>query len=293
MSSTSYGYSVDSERRRVIGLTELAALVVLVAVVCWLVFPRDLSDSLRNADLDAVTLSYSNAWLQAEPDDYPLRLLLARDLIELGRFEEADQQLDYVAAHTSSVALVAQQKWLKARLPFMALMAMEPARRDGSEVSLRARRTFADVEPGSLDDEQLRRYAEMALLLDNLDATVQAYHLLAARRPPASQWYRQAGDALLAQGRYDRAADEYLLAMQAQETAEGRRRDFLKALATLQGGGLMDRALNVAAARQAVFVNDSEVLYRLMNLARAAGDGDRAQYYAVLLLRLREEGWVP
>lgn len=40
MSSTSYGYSVDSERRRVIGLTELAALVVLVAVVCWLVlFP--------------------------------------------------------------------------------------------------------------------------------------------------------------------------------------------------------------------------------------------------------------
>ena len=114
MSSTSYGYSVDSERRRVIGLTELAALVVLVAVVCWLVFPRDLSDTLRNADLDAVTLSYSTAWLKAKPDDHALRLVLARDLIELGRFAEADKQLDYVAANTVQPSLLDELQWLRA-----------------------------------------------------------------------------------------------------------------------------------------------------------------------------------
>ncbi|MCH9782684.1 MAG: hypothetical protein K0U65_02220 [Gammaproteobacteria bacterium] len=289
MSSTSYGYSVDSERRRVIGLTELAALVVLVAVVCWLVFPRDLSDTLRNADLDAVTLSYSTAWLKAKPDDHALRLVLARDLIELGRFAEADTQLDYVAANTSQPSLLDQLRWLRARLPFVALMAIAPAERGGSVLSTRARVALSKVQPERLETAQLQRYAEMALILGNLDLAVGAYHLLAVQAPPAWQWHRKAGDALLARGRYARASEEYILAMRAQQGGAGRA-DFLKAVTTLQAGGLSGQALDVAARWEGVFLNDSEVLYRLMSLARAAGEGARAQHYAVLLLRLRKDG---
>ena len=289
MSSTGYGYSVDSERRRVIGLTELAALVVLVAVVCWLVFPRDLSDTLRNADLDAVTLSYSTAWLKAKPDDHALRLVLARDLIELGRFAEADTQLDYVAANTSQPSLLDQLRWLRARLPFVALMAIAPAERGGSVLSTRARVALSKVQPERLETAQLQRYAEMALILGNLDLAVGAYHLLAVQAPPAWQWHRKAGDALLARGRYARASEEYILAMRAQQGGAGRA-DFLKAVTTLQAGGLSGQALDVAARWEGVFLNDSEVLYRLMSLARAAGEGARAQHYAVLLLRLRKDG---
>jgi len=288
VSSTSYGYSVDSERRRVIGLTELAALGTLVAVVCWLVFPRDLSDTLRNADLDAVTLSYSTAWLKAKPDDHELRLVLARDLIELGRFAEADKQLDYVAANTVQPSLLDELQWLRARLPFVALMAMAPAERGGSVLSARARVALAKVQPGRLETAQLQRYAEMALIMGNLDLAVRAYHLLAIQAPPAWQWHRKAGDALLAQGRYARASEEYVLAMRAQQGASGRA-DFLKAVSTLQAGGLPGQALGVAARWEGVFLNDPEVLYRLMSLARAAGDGVRAQHYAVLLLRLRKD----
>lgn len=289
MSSTSYGYSVDSERRRVIGLTELAALVVLVAVVCWLVFPRDLSDTLRNADLDAVTLSYSTAWLKAKPDDHALRLVLARDLMELGRFAEADTQLDYVAANTSQPSLLDQLRWLRARLPFVALMAIAPAERGGSVLSTRARVALSKVRPERLETAQLQRYAEMALILGNLDLAVSAYHLLAVQAPPAWQWHRKAGDALLARGRYARASEEYILAMRAQQGG-ARRADFLKAVSTLQAGGLSGQALGVAARWEGAFLNDSEVLYRLMSLARAAGEGARAQHYAVLLLRLRKDG---
>ena len=50
------------ERRAVITTAELLALGVMVVVVCWLIFPRDLADSLRAAEMDAVSLSYSNAW---------------------------------------------------------------------------------------------------------------------------------------------------------------------------------------------------------------------------------------
>lgn len=289
MGSTSYGYNVDNERRRVIGLTELAALGALVAVVCWLVFPRDLSDTLRNADLDAVTLSYSSAWLKAKPDDHELRLVLARDLIELGRFEEADDQLDYVAANASELALIDEQRWLRARLPFVALMAVTPGDRQGSPVGARARVEFAKVRPERLEDAQLKQYAEMALLLGSLEQAVAAYDLLAARVPPASQWHRKSGDALLARGRYARASEQYILAMRAQPEGAGRD-DFLKAVATLQAGGLSGLALDVAARWEGIFLDDPEVLYRLMNLARAAGDGVRAQHYAVLLLRLRQDG---
>lgn len=289
MGSTSYGYSVDSERRRVIRVAELAALSALVAVVCWLVFPRELADTLRRAELDAVTLSYSVAWLKAEPDDHELRLVLARDLIELGRFEEATDQLAYVEAHSDQPALRDQQRWLQARLPFVALMAMAPAERDGSVQYARARVMFAKVHPERLNLPQLQRYAEMALLLGNLNAALEAYHLLAARTPPAAPWYRQAGDALLARGRYARASEEYILAMRAQESGAGRG-DFLKAVSTLQAGGLSGQALEVAARWETAFLNDPEVLYRLMSLARAAGDGVRAQHYAVLLLRLRNDG---
>ena len=73
--------------------------------------------------------------------------------------------------------------------------------------------------------------------------------------------------------------------MRAQQDGAGRA-DFLKAVSTLQAGGLSGQALGVAARWEGTFLNDSEVLYRLMSLARAAGDGVRAQHYAVLLLRL-------
>jgi len=76
--------------------------------------------------------------------------------------------------------------------------------------------------------------------------------------------------------------------MRAQQDGAGRA-DFLKAVSTLQAGGLSGQALGVAARWEGAFLNDSEVLYRLMSLARAAGDGVRAQHYAVLLLRLRKD----
>ncbi|WP_290537898.1 hypothetical protein [Alcanivorax sp.] len=49
MSSKSYGYTVRTERLRVLGPTELFACLLLILVVCWLAFPRDLAVTLRNA----------------------------------------------------------------------------------------------------------------------------------------------------------------------------------------------------------------------------------------------------
>lgn len=293
MSSTSYGFNAAHERWRVIGPWELVVLGFLVVLVCWLVFPRDLSSGLRNARMDAVTLSYARTWLKARPEDYELRLLMARDLIDLGLFRQAGDQLDYVAGHSDQREQLNLQAWLRARLPFVALMAVPPEERADSAIAVEAGYAFRRVDPTTLDNEEVRRYADMALALGNPEAAVRAYHVLADRQPSPTVWYRQAARDLLAHGRYRGAADEYLRAMDSQSDPAQRRDDFLRALATLQAGGLLEQALDEGRRRGAAFHDQPEVLYRLMNLARAAGDHGQAQSYARRLLRLDDTGAVP
>lgn len=276
------------ERRAVITTAELLALGVMVVVVCWLIFPRGLSESLRTARVDAVSLSYSNAWLRAQPNDFPLRLLLAEELIELGRFDEAQTQLDYVAVNAERDRFLQQQRWLDARMPFVALMAVRPEQREQSPLRRRALNALAALRPADLEDRKLESYADMALILDQLDRAVAAYHRLAERQVNPADWYRRAGDALLAHGRYPEAARQFLLAMQAHPGTAGARKDFLTALATLQAGGYLDQALREAQRHERPFLGNNEVLFRLMKLAQAAGNVERAEYYASLLLRLRD-----
>ncbi|MBP7660323.1 MAG: hypothetical protein KA778_09985, partial [Burkholderiaceae bacterium] len=62
-----------------------------LALVLLLAFPsQDLSNKLARADRsDLLTISYLRAWLSAKPDDWPLRLTLARHLTLIGRYDEA------------------------------------------------------------------------------------------------------------------------------------------------------------------------------------------------------------
>ena len=288
MSSVRSDSIAAPERRAVITTAELLALGAAVIVVCWLIFPRDLADSLRSSEMDAVSLSYSNAWLRAEPNDFPLRLLLAEELIELGRFDEAYEQLDYVAANAGSDRFLLRRQWLQARMPFVALMAVPPEYRHDDPLQEQALEALLALRPADLDYRQLERYAEMALILGRPDRAVAAYHQLAERQDNPAGWYRRAGDAFLARGRYQDAAREYLLAMGARAGTVGARDDFLTAMATLQAGGYLDQALREARRHERAFLADNEVLFRLMKLAQAAGNAERAEYYASLLLRLRD-----
>jgi len=290
MSSVRSDLIAAPERRAVITTTELLALGAAVIVVCWLIFPRDLADSLRSAEMDAVSLSYSNAWLRAQPRDFSLRLLLAEELIELGRFDEARGHLGYVAAHAGSDRFLLRQQWLQARMPFVALMAVPPEHRHDDPLQDQALEALRSLRPADLDYRQLERYAEMALILGQPDRAAAAYHQLAQRQDSPAGWYRRAGDAFLARGRYQDAAREYLLAMAARAGTAGARDDFLTAMATLQAGGYFDQALREARRYESAFLADNEVLFRLMKLAQAAGNVERAEHYATLLLRLRDPG---
>ena len=176
MGSKSYGYTVRTERLRVLGATELLACLLLIIVVCWLAFPRDLAITLRNARLDAVTLSYMQAWLKAKPDDHELRLLMARELIVLGRFAEADAQLDWVEA--ADAGYLPEIRWLRLKWDFKRLMAMEPELRPASRLQAETLASVRAQDWSMLNGEQRRELAEMALVLGAAEQAVRYYRCL-------------------------------------------------------------------------------------------------------------------
>jgi tetratricopeptide (TPR) repeat protein len=288
VSSMSYGYNVRTERLRVLGLPELFAFLILIGVVCWMVFPRDLSSSLRSARLDAVTFSYMQAWLKAKPDDHELRLLMARELILQGDFVAADEQLQVVTADSNG-RYDTQIAWLELRRDFTRLMAIDADNRRGTMLEHETLTRLRAIDWAALNSEKRIRFAEMALAMGSVDLAVQAYRRLADSAANPSQWYVKAAKVLLAHGRYSESADAYIAAMDARGNYTVRKRYFLAALSALQSGSLHDKALRLAQARERAFYNDKAVLYRLMTLAQAGGNMPLAEHYAVLLLGLPSE----
>lgn len=284
MSLLSYGYNVRNDRLRVMGLHELLAFLLLIAVVCWMIFPRELSTSLRSARLDAVTLSYMQAWLKAKPDDDELRLLLARELIMLGHFTEAEAQLSIIErdghSHGTEVA------WLRLKQDFSRLMAIVPENRDGTMLQYQTIGRIQAMDRDALTLEQQEELAGMAMAVNESDIAAETYTRIAREGRQPDLWHERAARVYLANGDYQQASQAWVRAMAVSNAEDQRKAYFLSAIAALEAGSFHDDALSLAARREAPFLHDKAVLYRLMLLAQAGGDMSRAQRYGILLLNL-------
>jgi len=233
-------------------------------------------------------LSYMQAWLKAKPDDHELRLLMARELIVLGRFREADTQL--AAVRAASDGYTAKVRWLRLQWNFKQLMAIEPAARKGSQLHAETLASLRGQDWSSLDNKQRQQLAEMTLLLGNVEQAVRHYRLLAADAERPSDWYEKAADVLLGQGQYLASGRAYGDAMEVVGEPARRKHYFLKTLAALEAGSLHAEALRFASRYEHLYYQDKEILYRLMRLAQAGGNLQQAQRYAVRLLRLPDRG---
>ena len=288
MGSKSYGYNVRTERLSVARLPELAILLIVILVTFWLVFPRDLSDTLRNSRLDAVSLSYMKAWLRAKPDDYELRLLLARELIELGEYQQASYQLELIP-RGAPFGFDSEIAWLELRRDFIQLMAVEPPERPSSSLYPHTRDGIEALNPTRLNPAQIDAAAEMAMAMGLVDQAVRLYRQQAVSGQAADKFHALSARLLLGDGRYLESAQAHLAAMDASDSYAARRKAFLSALEVLQAGEMYAEAVRVMRERDQAFLEDKAVLYRLMNLSLACADVPQAQHYAVLLLRLPED----
>ncbi|MHB8848904.1 MAG: tetratricopeptide repeat protein [Burkholderiales bacterium] len=84
-------WQTQVSRPRLISPVSLAGLILAVGVVLVLLFPqRRLSEQIRsNPVIDEVSLQYMRNLLATEPDNYELRLDMARDYAVLGQYARA------------------------------------------------------------------------------------------------------------------------------------------------------------------------------------------------------------
>jgi tetratricopeptide (TPR) repeat protein len=272
--------SSDLSRRRrgpFLAPLEIATLAVMVAALLFLLFPgRDFENPRFLARPDQLSVAVLRGWLRAHPDQDDVRVLLARQLLALGRLDEARDTLALLPGRADARGGGARLLALaidRARLN--ALAPGDPARR---KLQDDLGRVAVGLIPSVDRIDDLADLADLVLGLGDPAAAVQAYQRLAnLDQAHAVGWLEKAGRWSYAADRPADAARAYTAAaVAAIDAADGARlsREALRALlAANQGKAAMTVAQGLVDHHPA----DEGVLAPAIRLALAVGDLDSAR----------------
>lgn len=291
MKASRFASTAARERPRFASPGQILGFGFAMTLALLAVFPdQSLERRLESSAYgDSVSLAYLGAWLRAKPDDYHLRLVLARRQIQQGELVQAESTLkpmltasevegyDRAEAELMILEVREQQMWrLKpdsesfaiARSAYLAqLRVVTRYSWESARMEEFARQAMA------LGDTRLGRDLYFKLIKDN------PYHSLA--------WYERIAQIDLAEGQYEAAANIYFSALPYTVDMQQRRQYFLAGLKILQSGNLMKEAIAAGDAYVGPLVDDRESLLYLIRLALASNRSDIAEKYVSRLLRQR------
>jgi len=264
-------------------------LGVLVAGGLALTFPyRSLESRIARETraVDPLRIEYLRLWLRARPEEHGLRMLLARQLAEIGDYAGARAELRALPRDAEPQA-AARIALLEVDIGLREAYALPPddPRRARLFAELRAQLDAMTrmAWPASMETELAERAAQAGAF----DAAAFWHERLLARdaQLSANAW-EAAARRMAALGASELAARLYFRAQSVATRRDDKRRLFVAALRTLEGAGLYDTALAAAEVQLGVLGNDTATLEFLTRFALAANRPDIAQRYATRLLRL-------
>jgi hypothetical protein len=285
-----YSFSAPHERLKLFSLWTIAGFGLAVGLGLLLVYPRPSLEqrliAVGSTHPDRLTMEYLKVFLKAKPKDDTLRAELIKQLILLGAYGEAGQQLVLLrqAADPRFGVLAA---WFE----YQMLEDRAFAEAEGSPGRLRALAQLREKQQAllamPLDAAQLQRLAQRSLALNDKSTADQALQKL-AKNPQA---LGNAQNADLAQlslglGDYSTSAAFYFRAMQASGALDQQRDYFFTALRTLQSGNLYDEAIASADRYIGPLAGDRMTLLFLSRLAQSSNKLDAAERYIRQLLKL-------
>ncbi len=260
----------------------------MVVLGLFLIFPqRGLEDQLgRTNRSDPLTVEYLKAFLAAQPDSPRLRLMLARQLMQLGRYDEARIALRPFADGPTNAARIEaeiQEFDMREREAF--------GHPPNSEQRLAATRAaglqLQKLATMALGVTQLDYLARRAVALGENSAAIALYRRIAAgdatRAPQADA---DAARLVLGLGSYSVSAQLYFRAQERSVTAARKREFYMAGVRTLMAGNLYDEAIVEADRNLGTLADDAETLKFLARTAQAANRADAAQRYVRRLLRM-------
>lgn len=295
--------ATDAERPVLAPGWLILAMCLLVTGVLVALYPmQELERRLEGADGELAS-TYLDNLLLSDPDNPRLRMLMARAQIRLGETLKVREILQPLVQSPDvderrealwvlwEMYLGEQRQWEKRQKAWPPNRQAEvtAAVSDLHEEMRAAMHQIAAIE--SLPERLLSLASKAHELHENL-LSAQIYRRIGEAMgvgEAATRFYEHAARQMLAVGDYEGAASIYLLAKKSSRDYLQGRHFFHTAVRTLQSGNLLEAALRLAEEGIPEYINDSESLIFIINLARSAGRPDVAERYVRLLLRLAME----
>lgn len=278
------------ERPRLITPHVLLGIGAFVLVLLALLYPyRELVQYALNATRgDTLTIAYLRNLLRTDPQNPELRLALVRQSLARRDYAEARASLQPLLAERLPDTLRTEARWVDWTVFESELIAAVPGSSRRTELeAILPERLRATVQIDGLDEQNRMALVQRALVWGQ---AVLALDLLASFSrdgvTPDPKIHRQAADELLGHGEYQGAARLLLQLRSVEPDAAKRRQLFMEAIRALQSGNLLAVALETADRELGELSDDTEVLYYLVTLARAANRPDLAARYARAMLKL-------
>lgn len=278
-----------TERPQVAPVWLVLLLAVLVGSGLWVLYPRsDLEARLQKTDgnLD-LTESYLRNLLRSEPDDATLRDMLYRiEKAKALRPAPNSQQSSDLKEKTPANSWAF---WQESYEHFRKFSDKDKAGKES--IRLTALTLQKQLPIDALDEAQLLFSAQAALVLGDLE--LSQHHFSALMAHPESQGdqlqiLEVAAQSTLGQGYYEQAAHWYVEAAHSTDVQDKKKNYLIAAVETLQAGNQTTEALQLAEREFDRFLDDPEILNKLIDIARAAGKPGVAQNYVKRLLKTSE-----
>ena len=292
-SASAADWQTQAPRPRLISPVNLAGLIVAVGIVLILLFPqRRLSEQIRsNPRIDEVSLQYMRNLLATEPDNYELRLDLARDYAILGQYGRALEILQPLYINPD-------RRWREAayldKLDILAKIAYaaQPGSPERAKKMAQFKQALQDSETQLFGMPALK---QLALIADSNGEPWLAERLMARylRNSRKLGDFNDAAGLALANGHYLDSARYDWHARQLADNSEQKAYYLKQALAALEAGGMGETGLNWISQLNAREWQRPDILYRITQLALASDQPAKAAGFAAQLAGLTQSASGP
>lgn len=292
MLSTSYEFTARGkqglERPRLMSGWTLAGFAFVVMIPLVMIFPKQIL--LRQASQqnlgDVLTVTYLTNLLKADQGNMELRILLAEHKIHLKQTREVPVLIAPVIRSPDPVwhskGVLTEYKFLTSQY-----RDAEPGSAQRAELTAQRIAAFSKLAVQEWTIPVMAYLAGQADQLHERGLSALLYRKLsdsAAMMP--TEWFAGTAEGALAEGDYELAAHLYFIARHKEHHVEKQRDYLLAGIRALMAGNLFAGAMQAMDKHAGKLENDSETLYALIQIARAANDQPRAVRYAKKLLHI-------
>lgn len=276
------GHDGRIPREKTLTVVELITGLLILLALLVLMFPRDsLMSRVLLANInDPLTAAYVSNLLKVYPDNVQLRKI---------DFEQHVHSLSWQAVRDKTAPMLVSED-LEERHLGASLMLMKIAQETEKTEEMKQlvqQLLHLGLEPG-WDVASLQTMIEQALSLSETDM---------ARKMLFTWWQSQPQDPWvwlgtmtkveLGQGRYRSSALLSFVSSQWAKDSDQKKQYFLKGVATLMSGGFYAEVMTSIDLYAGDLLQDEDVLRRLVKVSQAAGQSQRADKYARLLLEMK------